>query len=315
MPECPKCNLCGSERSAVVYTSQEAANTANFVYTITDGHSMKPARIVRCLDCHLMYASPTVNAQDIYAMYAGMKDETYLSEETGRRLSARIMLKRLMQFKRGGRLLDIGCAAGLLLDEAAGLGWQTAGVELSRWAAGIARSRFKLDVFNGLMEEAAYPAGSFDAVVMSDIIEHLPDPRGTLNEVERILKPDGIICVSTPDVNSFASRLLKAKWWGVNLAHLFYFSRRVLKAMLNSAGFEVIAFRSHVRIFSPDYLSARLGYYSRPLAAAFSMASRYLLKPGRLLTINIGDQIEAYARKRTPPGAPFCPAAVQERRA
>ncbi|MFA7160332.1 MAG: class I SAM-dependent methyltransferase, partial [Kiritimatiellia bacterium] len=110
-------------------------------------------------------------------------------------------------------------------------------VELSRWAAGIARDRFKLDVFIGRLEEARYPAGHFDAVVMSDIIEHLSDPRGTLAEAARILKPDGILCVSTPDINSLASRLLKARWWGVNMAHIFYFSRRSLEAMLNSAGF------------------------------------------------------------------------------
>ncbi|MFA7160267.1 MAG: hypothetical protein WC299_13285, partial [Kiritimatiellia bacterium] len=122
-----KCNLCRSDRSEVLYASADAGagNMSGFVYTITDNRQLRPERIVRCLDCGLIYASPSINIGTMHAMYAGMEDETYLSEENGRRQSARIMLNRIMRFKAGGRLLDIGCAAGLLLDEAAKLGWQT----------------------------------------------------------------------------------------------------------------------------------------------------------------------------------------------
>lgn len=298
MSEETKCNLCGADRCQVVFDSGATEGFEDFAYTITDDRVFPAPRMVRCASCGLVYASPGIKSQALYAKYRDMCDETYLSEEKGRRMSARIILGRIMKFKSGGRLLDIGCATGLFLDEARQAGWQTAGVELSRWAAGVAREKFKLAVFEGLLEEAKYPARHFDAVVMMDVIEHLPDPRGALMEIGRILKPDGILCVSTPDIGSFVSRLLKAKWWGVRLAHIFYFSRRSLTGMLNAAGFEIIACRSHVRIFSLGYLSARLSKYPARPAALLTTAIKLFLPSKKMMTVNLGDQIEVYARKK-----------------
>ena len=303
MLEETKCNLCGANRCQVLFDASpgDAGSFEDFAYTITDDRTIPVPRLVRCLNCGLIYASSGIKAQALYAKYRDMRDETYLSEEKGRRLSARIILERIMKFKSGGRLLGIGCATGLLLDEAGKSGWETAGVELSRWAAKIAREKLKLAVFEGLLEEAKYPVKHFDVVVMMDVIEHLPDPGGTLREVRNILKPDGILCVSTPDVGSLASRLLRAKWWGVRLAHIFYFSRQSLAGMLDAAGFEIIACRSHVRIFSLGYLSARLRKYSARIASLLAGAIKLFLSSETLIKVNLGDQIEVYARKKRSP--------------
>lgn len=300
MPKEAKCNLCGANHYQVLFnsTDRNSGDLADFVYTITDDRIILSPRIVRCLSCGLIYASPGIKLKELYSKYRDMQDETYLSEEKGRRLSARIILGRIMKFKSGGRLLDIGCATGLLLDEARKSGWETAGVELSRWAAGIAREKFKLDVFEGLLEEAKYPVKHFDVVVMTDVIEHLPDPRGTLKELRNILKPDGILCVSTPDISSLISRLLKAKWWGVKLAHIFYFSRQTLTKILDAAGFEIISRRSHSRIFSLRYLSTRLRRYSPRLCSLLMSSAKLFMTPEKLIKVNLGDQIEVYARKK-----------------
>lgn len=295
-----RCNLCGANHYRVLFhsTAHASGGLTDFIYTITDDRVMLSPRIVRCLRCGLIYASPRVKLNDLYAKYREMKDETYLSEEKGRRRAAQIMLKRIMKFKRGGRLLDLGCAAGLLLDEAAKAGWETAGVELSHWAAGIAREKFKVQVFEGLLKEAKYPAKYFDVVVMADVIEHLPDPRATLKRIRAILKPDGLLFVSTPDIDSLASRLLKARWWGVTLAHIFYFSRSSLTAMLDAAGFEVVRCRSHTRIFSLRYLGARLSRYSARLGSLLLGSAKLFFAPETLFKVNLGDQIEVYARKK-----------------
>jgi 2-polyprenyl-3-methyl-5-hydroxy-6-metoxy-1,4-benzoquinol methylase len=294
------CNLCGANRCQVLFDAspEDTKGFEDFVYTITDDRIIPAPRLARCLRCGLIYVSSGIKAQAFYAKYRDMRDATYLSEEKGRRLSARIMLDRIMKFKPAGRLLDIGCATGLLLDEARKLGWETAGVELSRWAAGIAREKLKLAVFEGLLKEAKYPEQHFDAVVMMDVIEHLPDPRGTLGEISNILKPDGILCVSTPDVGSIASRLLRAKWWGVRMEHIFYFSKQSLTGMLDAAGFEIINCRSHVRIFSLKYLSARLRRYPVWLYFLLTISTKLFLDPEKLITVNLADQIEVYARKK-----------------
>ncbi len=294
------CNLCGANRYQVLYQSVNKGKEEfeDFVYTITDNRITLPPRIVRCLNCGLIYANPEIKIKELYFSYKNMVDETYLHEEKGRRLSARIMLHRIMEFKRGGKFLDIGCAAGLLLDEARKLGWETYGVELSRWAVKIAKERFNLELFEGLLKDAKYPNIFFDVVIMVDVIEHLPDPLGTLKEIRRILKPDGLLCVCTPDIYSLISRLLKAKWWGLKRSHIFYFSKQSLTKMLAAVGFNVIKYRSHIRVFSFRYLNKRLESYHAFLYFLFRNLTRFFSLADKLIKINLGDQIAVYARKR-----------------
>ena len=148
--------------------------------------------------------------------YISMTDDKYLEEEEGRRASARYILKYLNKRKDGkGTLLDIGCAAGFLLDEARKDGWDVYGVELSEWAVKHAREKMGLkNVCQGTLTEAQFPANFFDVVVMTDVIEHLIDPKTTLDGIRLLLKPNGMMCCNTPDVNSLMSRILGAKMVG-----------------------------------------------------------------------------------------------------
>lgn len=295
-----RCNLCGANHYQVLYrsTDKDSRELEDFIYTITEDGITLPPRLVRCLNCGLIYASPRIKSKELYSKYKDMVDEIYLSEAKGRRLSARIILNRIMKFKRTGKLLDIGCATGLLLDEARKLGWESFGVELSRWAVKIARERFNLEIFEGLLKEAKYPHNHFDVIVMMDVIEHLSDPLRTLKEIRYILKPNGLLCVSTPDINSLVSRLLKAKWWGLELSHIFYFNKQSLAKMLDTAGFKVIKHHRHVRIFSLKYLGKRLKSYRTFLYGLFRNLTRFFFSPEKLIKINLGDQIEVYARKK-----------------
>jgi Glycosyltransferases involved in cell wall biogenesis len=227
-----------------------------------------------------------------------MIDKEYVDEEEGRRLSARSILEMLKKFKKRGRLLDVGCATGFLLDEARIAGWEVSGVELSEWAVGYAKNKFHIDtIFHGVLKNARYPDNYFDAIIMKDSIEHLTDPKGALVEMRRILKSDGIICVNTPNINSLTGRILKAKWWGVKQSHLYYFSRKTLCEMLESAGFNAIKAKSHVRVFTLKYWLSRLKGYSEHVHSIFMFLIDHKLIKNRLFRVDLGDQIEVYARK------------------
>lgn len=113
---------------------------------------------------------------------------------------------------RVGRLLEVGCAHGLLLEHARSRGWSVAGVEFSADAAGAARAR-GLDVFTGTLEAAQRPAGSADLVYLGDVLEHVPDCRATLAEVARVLAPGGHLFLRGPiTTNSLARSLALAAW-------------------------------------------------------------------------------------------------------
>ncbi|MBI3252802.1 MAG: methyltransferase domain-containing protein [Candidatus Omnitrophica bacterium] len=295
-----ECNLCGSRRYYSVYKKPRAAvlSAVSPAYAISESHLEKPDKIVRCAACGLVYAIPS-SMREIVRDYAEMADPEYLKEEKGRRAQGRVVLKRISRFKRTGKILDIGCGPGFLLDEAKNQGWETAGVDLSAWAKAHSRDHFGIDVFQGSLEEARFPDRTFDAVVMMDVIEHLEDPKRVLKEIRRILKNDGVLYVSTPDIQSFLSRALRARWWGINKYHLFYFSKKTLERLFTAVGFKKLRYASYPRIFTLRYWARRLEAYPafihRPVAALAGLGNC----GERLLKIVLHDQIDVVARKIT----------------
>lgn len=300
MPEI-KCNLCGSDSYTVVFSSNDTMDAiiTSKAYRITDYSAPRHLSIVKCVKCGLIFAASPPPQNFVRNNYLNMVDERYVEEETGRRLSARDIIDALKKFEKKGKLLDVGCAVGFLLDEARKDGWETYGVELSKWAVSYAEEKLKLaGIFHGSLKEAHYPDDYFDAVIMKDTIEHLIDPMNMLIEIRRVLKSDGIFCVNTPDIDSVMSKLLRAKWWGIKQSHLYFFSRRTLYKILNASGFKSIKIKTHARVFTLKYWVKRLKGYNKFLYKIFM----FLIMSGaikeNLLRINFWDQIEIYAKKR-----------------
>ncbi len=294
-----KCNLCGSSKYKVLYDLRAKVIAPDFGYKITEGENvLSSLRIVSCRHCSLVYVNPQENIERIYKKYAEMQDEVYLSEENGRRRSSRIILKKISRYRRSGRMLEIGCATGFLLDEARRIGWEVYGLDLSSWAVRFAREKLNLKVEDKSLEEVGFTPNYFDAVIVSDVIEHLSDPQKTLQEIRRVLKPTGIIYISTPDIDSLLSKILKARWWGIQQAHLYYFSKKTLSRLLDSSGFKVIAYGSYARVFSVSYWARRLCGYNKFLGGTFKFVSKVLFLQNKLLKISFYDQIELFARKK-----------------
>jgi SAM-dependent methyltransferase len=140
-----------------------------------------------------------------------------------------------------GRLLDVGCGNGQFLAQMQKLGWEVMGVELDPEAVRIAEERFGLRVFQGTLEEARLPDGSFDTVTMNHVIEHVPNPIGLLAECRRILRPGGKLVVVTPNIESLGHRLFREAWRGLEVPrHLYIFSPRALQECAERAGLKVL---------------------------------------------------------------------------
>ena len=291
-----KCNLCGKDHYDILHKSKQAVAEKQ-EYLITDTFLKMPERIVKCLGCGLIYVNPRKSSKELISSYIDMVDEGYKEEEKGRLISARIILKRLRRLKRGGRILDIGCATGFLLNGAKKQGWEVYGVELSKWCADYAKTNFGIDIFCGSLRNAGFQRNFFDAVVLKDTIEHLTNPKETLTEIRRILKPDGILCVNTPDISSMISRILGARWWGINQAHLFYFTKKTLYKMLDATGFSPLKCKGHPRTFSFKYWVMRFKNYNQFIYKILQFLTDKTFLGKQLLTINTADQIEVYARR------------------
>jgi len=137
-----------------------------------------------------------------------------------------------------GRLLDVGCSNGGFLMQMRKVGWNVCGVEPDPKAAAHAAAA-GLDVRVGLLESAGWPEAHFDAITLNHVIEHLHRPRITLQECFRILKPGGIISLSTPNLQSLGHCLFGGDWFGLEPPrHLVVFTPRSLRLALESCGFQ-----------------------------------------------------------------------------
>lgn len=143
-----------------------------------------------------------------------------------------------------GRVLDIGCGSGGYLAFLATLGWTCHGIEPGPKSRAYAQEVLGLTVHQGPLESCRFPEAFFDVVTMWHVIEHLPDPLGTLREVRRILKPDGLLMLRTPNVASWEARVFRGNWYGLDPPrHLFVCSPDTLRAMLARSGFVVTRLR------------------------------------------------------------------------
>jgi len=150
-----------------------------------------------------------------------------------RRLDAEV---RGLHAVPGGRLLDVGCGSGEWLLWMRSLGWEAEGLDFDERAVSVATG-IGLKVSLGSLEQQRFPAESFDALTMSHVIEHLPDPVQTLTECVRVLKPGGALFLWTPNADSLGHSLFGQHWRGLEPPrHLHIFSPLSLQSLLSKAG-------------------------------------------------------------------------------
>lgn len=288
------CILCGGTRSTPHFPGAAGSRRAappTERYRITHSERRLVRGIIRCRDCGLvtlpLALAPAVSYEDAA--------DPYYVEQAPQRIANADRL--LAMVPGGGRLLEIGCACGFLLEAARRRGFDVRGVEMSAWAAEYARRTYGVDVHTGTLESAALPAESVDVVVMADVIEHLFDPPATLREIRRILAPGGRLLLLTPDVGSLAARLTGPRWWGLLDDHYFYFSRRTLRRLLAQEGFAVERIRALGRVFPLAHWAFKLAPYSRALEQTVSGALRATGADRLQISINLGDQMACVAQK------------------
>ena len=265
----------------------------------------------RCLTCGTVQQPSLPPAPQLHELYRRMRDERYLDEEEGRRRTASRLLDRLTPHARAGRLLDVGCGHGLLLDEARRRGYDVLGVELAADAARHARDVLALPVEECALEDAALEPGSFDAVVMTDVLEHLDDPVAAIERCSELLAPGGTLMVTTPDPSSLTARMAGLRWWSYLPAHHCLIPRSTVRELLASLGLVATAEHPYVRVFSLGYWAAGFADRAGSLAEAMQRIIKRL-KRQPLLAIALRDEW-TYVIRRIEVQRPPRPLADRER--
>lgn len=198
--------------------------------------------IYRCLTCGVEWFDPAgypSSHRDQYARDGSSRSTYYTSSADCDRLGFDGRVERLIaqSGRARGRVLDVGCSVGTFLEAAAARGWDAVGIEPNPAAAAGARARGRHVVVGYFDTQTACGLGEFDAVHMSDVIEHVFDPVQMLKAARTVLKPGGVLLVTTPDFDTLCGRALQRK----PAEHVVHFRRGALAEAAARAGFEGIS--------------------------------------------------------------------------
>jgi 2-polyprenyl-3-methyl-5-hydroxy-6-metoxy-1,4-benzoquinol methylase len=289
-----------------------ASSTANVPCALCGSAENQPLfakagyQLVRCVRCELVQVANPPSDEELARIY---------SFDTGYHQgvqSARLDKLHLGEARKHhgfvsaelepGRLLDVGCSVGAYLRVAREQGWQVVGLEFSRDTSEIARSQHGLEVVTGSLADHPFPPGSFDLVTLWDVIEHLRDPVAALERAHELLRPGGVLAMSTPNIDGLFPRASYplARWiryWPHPEPphHLFQFSKRTIEGLLDRAGFELSRLADRRIRLSYSFTGLR-GHLRRPYRLPYTALFAPVAMAGPW--VGMGDTMLVTARKR-----------------
>ena len=233
------CIVCGAADARV-----EASGYDFEYHTVPDRFSF-----VRCNRCGHVYLNPRPSGGDLgtiypsnYYAFAGTRQP--LVRWMQRRWEARkVALYRELVGDGRRRLLDVGCGNGRFLSLLRDFGapeWELVGIDFDESAVAQCRD-LGFEAYRSRMEDFDAERGTFDGVIMLQLIEHVEDPARIAERVFALLKPGGVFVVETPNLAGLDYAMFRRSWWGHYHfpRHWNLFSTAALHRLLRDKGFEI----------------------------------------------------------------------------
>ena len=220
-------------------------------------------QIVRCAGCGFTFQSPLPRAEETTALYddayAGAT-EGYFAKVDKKMRRSRGRARRLRRLARGpgARFMDVGASGGFMMAAARESGFDATGIELDPKSVAYARQHYPAcPVFHGTVEmflhDTPEAAASFDVIYCAEVIEHVPDVNAFVAAIARLMKPDGRLFLTTPDIGHWRRPRDIQRWDAFDPpAHCLYFDRPSLTRLLAKHGLRIVsralALKPHLKV-------------------------------------------------------------------
>jgi 2-polyprenyl-3-methyl-5-hydroxy-6-metoxy-1,4-benzoquinol methylase len=197
--------------------------------------------IVQCAGCGFQFTNPRPSQADIGRYYESDDYVSHNSSATGlvnqaykvaRFFTIRRKVSLLNKFApRRGQLLDYGCGTGHFLGAAKSAGWQVAGLEPNARAREAASQRLGQPI--GQKDLASFQPGTFDAITLWHVLEHVHTLNETLVQLKALLRPDGVLLIAVPNVESLDAQHYRELWAAYDVPrHLYHFAPKTMAQLL-----------------------------------------------------------------------------------
>ena len=245
------CPLCGEQRACRQF-------------------GLRDHTLVECSACRLLYVRDRVPEVEMHNFYGenyfrsvdelsqGYSDYEEMGRDRERTFAG--YLKRILPYlKRREQVLDIGCGYGFFLNAASAHFRKLAGIDVSHEA--LQRVNPAFDVHCERFHAGLFPSHFADLIMMCDFVEHLYRPVEFLDEVRKVLHPEGVLCLVTPNRDSLLSRLSGKRWVSYKLPeHVCYYNPATMRRLLSMTGYRSLQMVPCGQYASLEFIAKRLGH-------------------------------------------------------
>jgi ubiquinone/menaquinone biosynthesis C-methylase UbiE len=215
-----------------------------------------PHTLVRCSECGLIYLNPRQGVEGGLeshpAEYWERKNLFYQIEEPARTSTLKNALLRLFfaeeirhikkNIPPNGRILEVGFGNGDFLRLLKNIGYHSVGIEADPASFGVAKKKHPhLELYNTSIENTAFKTGTFDAVIMIHVLEHLRNPNEALGEIRRILSDNGSLFIWAPNIDCYQFRIFRERYFNLCAPqHMYQYTPETLRRLLEKNGFKKV---------------------------------------------------------------------------
>lgn len=252
-----------------------ATSLNNFLEVKDHFLSKESFSLSQCSNCSFVFTNPRPDTNNLEKYY---QSEDYFSHSKKKKGLITILydlvknyslnrkFKLISSIKSTGKVLDIGCATGEFLNYFKNKGWTCFGIEPAENPRNYAINNYQLDV---VTENAldSFEKESFDLITMWHVLEHVPNLNERIQQIDRLLKPDGLLIIALPNYLSWDAEHYKSFWAGYDVPrHLYHFSPQTISTLLSKYCISIIntvplKFDSfYVSLLSEKYKSGKMNF-------------------------------------------------------
>ncbi len=264
--------------------------------------------ILRCFNCGLAFVKDLPREEDLKKIYStnyfrdGQKSTTgdFKLDHNPAHMNAQRRLKKIRKLgPMKGRLLDIGSATGFFLKAASSF-YECLGLDISKQAIDFAVNKLGVKAICGNLFEVNFEQGYFDVVTMWDVIEHTTNPDKYIKRVSQLVRPGGLLALTTGDMQSLMFKVQKNRWHLLTPPqHLYYFNQKAISILLGNHGFNPISITHDGQYTNVGYIINKLRrIHTKNKLVSFMDFVIKTLNLNRLnIYLNLYDVMTVYARR------------------